>query len=178
VPGVTASDIDRAVAILNGMRAAEQAATRGPWKAEDNENCWKLFGAVAPLTHPLQLIKAPKRDTPYAEYWPGEADSAFIVTARTALPALLAVAGGVLDRHIRRTVITTATCPRHHWPVRGLTQALARDAIRACPNCKVTERYVCSGCRHECPDDDEWPCTEIRAVVAALIGAGLPAGRS
>ena len=62
------------------MRERAQAATRGPWEAEDDEDCWRLFGAVTPNMHPLQLIKAPKHSTPYAEYWPGEADSAFIAS--------------------------------------------------------------------------------------------------
>jgi hypothetical protein len=173
VPEITAAEIERAVAILDGWRQVERAATRGPWEAEETATCWMLFGAVTPRLHPLQLIKAPKRDTPYAEYWPGEADSAFIAASRAIVPALLAITGGVLERHVRRDrpVIMTTLCGRHRWATRGITQALARPAIQACPDCTVTEKYVCARCRHECPDDDEWPCAEVRAVVAALLGA-------
>jgi hypothetical protein len=168
---LTADEVERAVAILNGWRQIEQAATPGPWEAEDSEACWKLLGAVRPRVHPLQLIKAPKRDTPYAEYWPHEGDSGFIVAARAAVPALLAVASGVLERHVRqgKPVITTALCAQHARACRSASTL--RRVTECCPGCTVTEKYVCTRCRHECPDDDEWPCAEIRSIVTALLGA-------
>jgi hypothetical protein len=171
---VTADDIERAAAILDGWHQVEQAATRGPWEAEETARCWMLFGAVTPRLHPLQLIKAPKRGTPYAEYWPGEADSVFIAAARAIVPVLLAIAGGVLERHVRRDrpVIVTTLCAQHRHVLRGDAEGVRRTGeIRGCPDCTVTEKYVCARCRHECPDDDEWPCAEVRAVVAALLGA-------
>jgi hypothetical protein len=42
--------------------------------------------------------------------------------------------------------------------------------IAICPECTVTEKYVCATCRHECPDDDGWPCPTYRAITAALTG--------
>jgi hypothetical protein len=171
---LTADELEHAVTILNGWRQAEQAATPAPWETEDSESCWKLFGAVRPYAHPLQLIKAPKRDTPYAEYWPGAADSDFIVAARTAMPALLAVASGVLERHVRRDkpIVTTNLCSQHGFILRGDIEAVRRThEIEGCPDCTTTEKYVCTRCRHECPDDDEWPCAEVSAVVTTLLAA-------
>lgn len=80
---------DPAASALDGIRQLERAATRGPWKAEEGDDHWQLFGAVTVHMHPLQLIKAPKHGTPYAEYWPSEADSAFIAAARADVPRLL-----------------------------------------------------------------------------------------
>ena len=78
------------------------AATDGPWHSDENDMFWQLFGVGAvvpaqeitpewtvppqPLYH--QLVKAPKKGTPYAEYWPKEADGRFIVRARTDVPLL------------------------------------------------------------------------------------------
>lgn len=35
-----------------------------PWHADEDENCVRIFRGH------LQIIKAPKHDTPYEEYWP------------------------------------------------------------------------------------------------------------
>lgn len=67
------------------IRARCDAATKGPWYAEDGENTWSLHQVYGPL----QILKAPKRGTPYAEYWPNKADAALITHARTDLPACL-----------------------------------------------------------------------------------------
>jgi hypothetical protein len=166
---MTADEMERPVAILNGWRQIEQAATPGPWEAEDNEACWKLFGAVRPRVHPLQLIKAPKHGTPYAEYWPGEGDSAFIVAARTAVPSLLAGLEAALKLHARqekpvRSWDFDLRCAEHDW-----TKATVRsfEEVRRCPACSYRERWVCKHCR--CPDD-EWPCPTYRAITEALPG--------
>lgn len=50
------------------------AATAGPWIAYDDENSWSLHVAGAPL----QILKAPKHGTPYAEYWPDDPTAAHI----------------------------------------------------------------------------------------------------
>jgi hypothetical protein len=34
------------------------------WHADENDDCVRFFKGS------LQIIKAPKRDTPYEEYWP------------------------------------------------------------------------------------------------------------
>lgn len=64
----------RRAAVLVRERAA--AATRGPWWAEEDESCWQLRGVAISR----QILKAPKRGTPYAEYWPEEADAAWITS--------------------------------------------------------------------------------------------------
>lgn len=65
-------------------------ATPGPWWFDENEHMWRLHGQgpelPAALGLPLQrmnkqILKAPKKDTPYAEYWPDAADAAWIVAA-------------------------------------------------------------------------------------------------
>jgi len=35
-----------------------------PWYADESEDCVRIFRGN------LQIIKAPKHDTPYEEYWP------------------------------------------------------------------------------------------------------------
>ena len=70
---------------------------------------------------------------------------------------------------------TTRVCPEH---VQERTRAHARDLpawredIAACPDCTVTEKYVCAepSCRCECPDDDEWPCPTVEAITEAPNG--------
>jgi hypothetical protein len=85
-------------AALDEIRQRAEAATRGPWEAEDDEDCWRLFGnAGFSGRHPLQLLKAPKHGTPYAEYVPGPADADFIVAARSDIPRLLAAVQTALD---------------------------------------------------------------------------------
>lgn len=91
---------------LAEIEAREKAATQGPWWTNENDLFWQLFAdatrryeyvdeegrqqALELAGHPLQLIKAAKRETPYAEYWPTAEDAAFIAAARTDIPALLA----------------------------------------------------------------------------------------
>ncbi|MFF2612672.1 hypothetical protein [Kitasatospora sp. NPDC058046] len=76
---------------LDAIQARADAATPGPWRATDDDDTWRMHG-----THPRipgmkwQILKAPKANTPYAEYWPSPADAEFIVQARQDVPALLA----------------------------------------------------------------------------------------
>lgn len=64
------------------------AHTAGPWWAEDSADCWRLMGGAAhPHAHGMQILKAPKHGTPYAEYWPHAADAALIVAAPDLLAA-------------------------------------------------------------------------------------------
>lgn len=88
---------DETTAALERWKQATEAATPAPWGDEDSDDCWRLFGALTTGRHPLQLIKAPKRGTPYAEYWPTPADAEFIVTARTAMPRLVAAVERILE---------------------------------------------------------------------------------
>jgi hypothetical protein len=88
------ADTLRAAAKL--MRERAEAATPGPWWSDDSDQCWRLHGvhavipaAMFPGTDEVmipeqvmnhQILKAPKSGTPYAEYWPHEADAAQITS--------------------------------------------------------------------------------------------------
>jgi hypothetical protein len=108
------------------------------------------------------------------------ADARMISTAYASaedVPALLAAVEAVLNLHRRsdKPSRTTRVCAEH---VQERTRAHARDLpawrrdVAACPDCTATEKWVCAepSCRHECPDDDGWPCPTVRAVMAALAG--------
>lgn len=99
---------------LQEIRAREQAATDGPWWFDEDETTWRLHGVHAMLPGPFgdqvvnhQILKAPKKGTPYAEYWPNEADGAFIVHSRQDVKDLLALvdrlraAVDLLGRHLQ-----------------------------------------------------------------------------
>lgn len=72
---------------------SEAKFTGGPWWFEEDEHCWQLFGGRASqtltfdgisfesYTHPRQILKAPKKDTPYAEYWPVGPDAHLIAAS-------------------------------------------------------------------------------------------------
>tara|TARA_R110000868_G_scaffold9620_1_gene47512 strand:- start:19269 stop:19463 length:195 start_codon:yes stop_codon:yes gene_type:complete len=47
-----------------------------PWHADESDDCVRIFRGD------LQIIKAPKQDTPYEEYWP---DPKMIMWMLTAL---------------------------------------------------------------------------------------------
>ena len=79
----------RAAATL--MRERAEAATRGPWWHDEDDEVWRLHGVHAVVPAQLggripeqvinhQIAKAPKQGTPYAEYWPNEADTAWITS--------------------------------------------------------------------------------------------------
>ncbi len=51
--------------------------TPGPWEATEDEDCWRLLGRNGVP----QILKAPKRGTPYAEYWPDPKDAVLILMA-------------------------------------------------------------------------------------------------
>ena len=103
-------------------------------------------------------------------------DAGSSCSAHNAL-RLLAAVERVLELHRKqeKPVRTTRVCPEH---VQERTRAHARDLpawredIAACPDCTVTEKYVCAepSCRCECPDDDEWPCPTVEAITEALNG--------
>jgi hypothetical protein len=70
---------------LEEIHEREKKATRGPWEAFDTEDHWSLHVQGVPC----QILKAPKRNTPYAEYWPYKEDADFIVHAREDVRDLL-----------------------------------------------------------------------------------------
>lgn len=68
---------------------------------------------------------------------------------------------------------THHVCPEHvRQHPRAQELRAWREAVGACPDCTVTERYVCAHerCRAGCPDDDGWPCPTYRDITAALTG--------
>jgi hypothetical protein len=85
---------------IEAIRVAIEAATDGPWWFDEDDLMWRLHGVggVIPAQGGIipeqiinhQILKAPKSGTNYAEYWPLPADAAFIVGARTWLPAVVA----------------------------------------------------------------------------------------
>jgi hypothetical protein len=78
--------------LLEQIRARHAAATSGPWDARDTEPTWSLHAGF------MQILKAPKRGTPYAEYWPDEADAEFIRRAPEDIGFLLACIDTALER--------------------------------------------------------------------------------
>ena len=83
---------------IDEIQARHKAATAGPWRVEEDDTCWMLFGRGRPfegmgrmMTRGIdpQLIKAPKCNTPYAEYWPNKDDSAFLSHAHEDMRVLL-----------------------------------------------------------------------------------------
>jgi hypothetical protein len=86
---MTADLVERLQVALDEAEYLARQATAGPWWSEDSDDCWKLQGVafVAPADELIpeqvvnkQILKAPKRGTPYAEYWPNAADAEHIVT--------------------------------------------------------------------------------------------------
>jgi hypothetical protein len=143
---VTADD---PAAILAGWREAEQAATKGEWCAEPPTGAGRVWVQIGrrhfagadcePLfnfrTHREPVDEAEKR----RQYAQREADAAFIVTARTAMPVLLAVAEAALKHHQRHDrgpgMAAVCSCPgRPLWPCperRDLEAALTGEVGRA-----------------------------------------------
>ena len=53
----------------------------GTWLYEEDEHSWQLFFLPVNGVMPVQIIKAAKKNTPYAEYWPSPKEAAFILKA-------------------------------------------------------------------------------------------------
>jgi hypothetical protein len=89
---------DRLTAELAAIKARAESATAGPWWFDEDDQVFRLHGVytiIPPFIEGMpgqvvnhQILKAPKTGTPYAEYWPNEADAAFIVAARTDVPRM------------------------------------------------------------------------------------------
>lgn len=92
---------------LSELRKMVDEATLGPWRSTETKDAWCLHGearkfkgktkdGIAPS---MQILKAAKRNTPYAEYWPNDADGALIVGAANYFPFFLDWAEDVAARH-------------------------------------------------------------------------------
>jgi hypothetical protein len=86
---------------LAEIRERHEAATEGPWWFDESDLTWRLHGVagvIPPSADGLipeqivnkQILKAPKKGTTYAEYWPDDADAAFISHAWEDVRRLLA----------------------------------------------------------------------------------------
>lgn len=73
--------------LLSDIRTLHAAASPGPWLADDEPEYWVLraCGGIK------QILKAPKANSPYAEYWPEADDAAFLVEAHANIGFLLAL---------------------------------------------------------------------------------------
>ena len=111
----------RAAATL--MRERAEAATRGPGGMTRTTTVWRLHGVHAVVPAQLggrireqvinhQIAKAPKQGTPYAEYWPNEADTAWITSMHPGT-GLAHRRLAERDRHRRRGNSVAACCADH-----------------------------------------------------------------
>jgi hypothetical protein len=69
-----------------------------PFIVDDDEVSWDLYSIPDPVAHGFKILKAPKRGTPYAEYWPNAAETKYILAALNLFPLLVAVMGKMFDR--------------------------------------------------------------------------------
>jgi hypothetical protein len=187
-------DPGKVAAELAAIRDREQAATPGPWWFDEDDEVWRLHGVRAripawqvPGSGALipeqivnaQILKAPKSGTPYAEYWPGEADAAFIVAARSDVPRLVAAVEAALKPHQPVPDVRLVPCAEHaRW--RGALVGLPEDGDefetenlrvrRACPACQVFDEPYCRACVNDERSYLDWPCPAYAAITRALTG--------
>ena len=75
---------------LDRLLALSVTCLPGPWEIEETDDAWMLHSApVKPGGPTMQILKAAKHGTPYAEYWPGPAEAELICRARTIVPQLV-----------------------------------------------------------------------------------------
>ena len=134
-----------------GMREAAKAATEGPWWFDEDENMWRLHGVHATIPAQMdglipeqvinhQILKAPKQGTPYAEYWPNEADGAWITRMHPGVG--LAIAGW-LDDDAERARLSMG-----HF-----------DGEDCCDGQSCVHRHA-PGWWHDGGEDAEWSCND------------------
>lgn len=86
---------------LERAREIDRAAMEPPWTYDEDERVYRLHGTGgwSPATPSLglpaqritmQILKAPKRDTNYMEYWPSKADSDFLTEGRQLFRDMIA----------------------------------------------------------------------------------------
>lgn len=92
----TVATLDAAVNRLNDLL---NTVTPGPWTCDEDDDTWRLHGVAftAPAQPPFpqvpvgkQILKAPKRGTTYAEYWPEVSDGQWIAMMNPIVGAALA----------------------------------------------------------------------------------------
>jgi hypothetical protein len=139
---------------LAAIRERHAAATDGPWWFDESDTCWRLHGVMGRIP-PLrrdglfpeqvmnkQILKAPKQGTPYAEYWPGEADGAFISHAWEDVRDLL----GEVDRLKAKLAEMGSAVAR--------VRTLHAEVPYRPGYCYCTNPYPCPTIRALDPDDE------------------------
>lgn len=104
---------------LSELRKMIDEATLGPWRSAESSDHWSLHGEARAfkgkmkdgIGPSMQILKAPKHGTPYAEYWPNAADSALITQAVNQFSFFVAWAEDVLKRHFP----TLCGCKNVHY---------------------------------------------------------------
>ena len=163
-------DPDQASTALAAIRAVEQAADPAPWTISARHGVdiadegWSEVSIVTGDGAPVALtflshVLEPGRD---------EENAAFIVTARTAMPRLLAAVERVLELHQPgRVKVFGYTCKRHeNHRFFSITRTEADD-VRACRDCTATVYSSCTGCGPQVSVD---ACPVREAVTTALTG--------
>lgn len=142
---------DQVAAWLAEVKERAEAATAEPWYAEPNTAAGRVWVAIGrkhfpdadmePLFNFRSHDRTGNLDNPeaVAAYRQREADAAFVVSARTDVPRLLAAVEAALGHHVPAVIED------------------ARPPFRYCD--------TCSG-------HPAWPCPEVKAIAAALLGEG------
>lgn len=82
--------VRRLHAAVETIRKRANSASPGPWIYDEDEQCWRLHSDSDPGFPSMQILKAPKYGTPYAEYWPKPADADHIVRWHPGVAKLVA----------------------------------------------------------------------------------------
>lgn len=109
-----------------------EAATSGPWFAQETTDTWQLFGG---FHGNLQLVKAPKHGTNYAEYWPEKEDAKFIAESREGWPiALRRAIAAEAEVERLRAVLNQFDDRKHAMMPRSQMARIAKEALDASPS--------------------------------------------
>jgi hypothetical protein len=74
----------------------------------------------------------------------------------------------VLARHQPRTVTVREMCLRHASGAWDGVRTVGQQ-FDACPDCTKREQVECTGCNPLCPDDNRWPCEDVRVITRELL---------
>lgn len=150
---------------LEKWRAAEQAATEGPWSTQ--KAVIAGIGGAYVIEHgELEIALVDCAGDLRVEQ--EQADAEFIATARTAMPLLLGAVIAVLEDHQPgRIVIYGSLCRRHENHRYFSITSTEADGVRACPDCTATVYASCTGCGPQVSAD---ACPVRSAIGRELAG--------
>lgn len=132
------------LAKLAELRKIAESATLGPWHYLESNDTWTLHGEAREFKSKnpdrpapsMQILKAPKRGTQYAEYWPNKEDSVLIIEAANSFLFWLDWADDVAARHYpsicgcNKTHFLCAPHRAYQWDqcpeIKGLIRALEK----------------------------------------------------